>query len=113
MFYMEFRNWIGIILIVIGASLQVVSIYDTMIFRVVGFVLIVIGVAIFGTQRYIAYSERNQYNYGPSRKNTSLPIMGDIFNSTGQRTGGRKEEFGDSSSGLSGFSDGGGSGGGD
>ena len=110
---MELRNWVGIILIVIGASLQVVSIYETMVFRVIGFVLIAIGAAIFGTQRYIAHSERNQYNYGPNRKNTSLPIIGDIFNSTGQRTGGRKEEFGDSNSGSSGSSDGGGSGGGD
>lgn len=88
---MEFRNWIGIILIVIGTSLQVYGYYGETWVRVISFIIIVLGVAVFATQRYIASSENSEFNYGPSSKNTSLPLMGDIFNTSGQRTGGRTD----------------------
>ena len=104
---MEFRNWIGIIMIVIGTSVKVAGFYDGPWLRVVGFVLIVLGVFIFVTQRYIAYSEYREFRTGPSNKNTSLPIMGDIFNVSGQRTGGRTEDW-SSGSGSSGGDGGGG-----
>lgn len=106
---MELRNWIGVILIVIGTSVQISGFYDAPWLRIVGFVLIFIGVFTVGTQRYIAYKESKEYNYGPSSKNTSLPLMGDIFNTSGQRTGGRTDDW--SSGNSSGGSDG--SGGGD
>ena len=78
--------------------------------RVVSFIIIVVGVMVFATQRYIASKETSEFNFGPSRKNTSLPIMGDIFNTSGNRTGGRSEDSwsGDSSGGDSSGGDGGG-----
>ena len=91
---MELRNWIGIILIIIGSSLQVAGYYSEPWLRVVSFIIIVIGVFIFATQRYLAYSERDHYA-GSSHKNTSLPLMGDIYNVSGQRTGGRTNDSSD------------------
>lgn len=99
---MEFRNWIGIIMIVIGSSFQIAGFYDMTWLRIIGIVVIILGVFIFSTQRYIAYSEGREYNIGPSYKHTSLPLMGDIFNTSGQRTGGRTDDN---------YSDGGSSGG--
>lgn len=104
---MELRNWFGIILIVIGSSVQVAGFYDQTWLRIIGFVLIFIGFFIFITQRYISFKESQEYNYSPSQKNTSLPLIGDIFNISGQRTGGRKDDnFSSDSSGSNG--DGGG-----
>lgn len=103
---MELRNWIGIIMIILGSSVNVAGFYDATWLRVLGFVLIFLGVFIFATQRYIAYSEEREFRVGPSHKNTSLPLMGDIFNTSGQRTGGRTEDY--SSGGGSSGGDGGG-----
>ena len=89
---MEIRNWIGIIMIVIGTSLKVYGYYAEPWINVVAFVIIFLGLIIFATQRYIARKESSEFNYGPSSKNTSLPLMGDIFNTSGQRTGGRTED---------------------
>ncbi|TPV52218.1 hypothetical protein FJ444_21170 [Aestuariibacter sp. GS-14] len=89
---MELRNWIGIIMIVLGTSLQVYGYYSETWVRVLAFIIILIGVFVFFTQRYIARKEAAEFNYGPSAKNTSLPLMGDIFNTSGQRTGGRTED---------------------
>ena len=104
---MEIRNWVGIILIVLGSSLQIYGYYSETWVRVVSFIIIVVGVMVFATQRYIASKERSEFNFGPSRKNTSLPIMGDIFNTSGNRTGGRSEDSwsGDSSGGDGGGGD--------
>ena len=98
---MEIRNWLGIILICIGSSLQVYGFYSETWVRVVSVIIIIFGIAVFATQRYIASKEASEFNYGPSGKNTSLPVMGDIFNTSGQRTGGRTEDSwsSDSSSG--------------
>ncbi len=106
---MEFRNWIGIIMIAIGTSVLVAGFYDTTWLRIVGFIFIVLGFFIFATQRCLAYSESREFRVGPSNKNTSLPIMGDIFNTSGQRTGGRTDDW--SSGGGSSSGDGGGGGG--
>ncbi len=106
---MEFRNWIGIIMIAIGTSVQVAGFYEPVWLRIVGFIFIVLGVFIFATQRYISYSENREFRVGPSHKHTSLPLMGDIFNTSGQRTGGRTEDW-SSGNGSSG-GDGGGGGG--
>ncbi|GEA11105.1 hypothetical protein [Alteromonas sp. KUL49] len=89
---MEFRNCIGIFIIVIGTSLQIYGFYAEGWVSVVSFIIIFLGLVIFGTQRYIARKESSEFNFGPSQKSTSLPIMGDIFNSSGQRTGGRTED---------------------
>ena len=88
---MEIRNWIGIIMIVLGTSLQVYGYYSETWIRVISFILIILGVFVFATQRYIASKEASEFHYGPSNKNTSLPLMGDIFNTSGQRTGGRTD----------------------
>ena len=104
---MEFRNWVGLIMIVIGTSVQVGGFYDAPWLRIVGFVFIVLGVFVFVTQRYIAFSEEREFRTGPSNKNTSLPIMGDIFNVSGQRTGGRTDDW-SSGGGISGGDGGGG-----
>lgn len=95
-------------MITIGSSVQVAGFYDAVWLRIVGFVLIILGVFVFVTQRYIAYSEGREFRTGPSHKHTSLPLMGDIFNTSGQRTGGRTGDW-SSGSGSSG-SDGGGGG---
>ena len=95
---MEFRNWIGLILIVAGVSVQAAGFYFAAWLSVISFILITLGVVVFATQRYIDYKESNEINFGPSNKNTSLPIMGDIFNSSGQRTGGRTEDWSSSDS---------------
>jgi len=105
---MELRNWIGIILIIIGSAFQVAGFYDALWAKILSIVLIVIGFFIFGTQRYIAHKESRDFNYGVSNKNTSLPLMGDIFNTSGQRTGGRTDDW--SSGDSSGGGDGGGGG---
>jgi uncharacterized membrane protein YgcG len=107
---MEFRNWIGIILVIIGTTLQVTSFYTGVWLTVISVLLITLGVFIFATQRYIAYTERDNYNYGTQNSRSSLPLIGDIFNLSGQRTGGRREGFySKDSSSNGGFSDSGGS----
>ena len=103
---MELRNWIGIIMIFIGSGLLVSGFYGEQWLLIISFILIFLGAFIFATQRYIARAESREFNYGPSNKNTSLPLMGDINNVSGQRTGGRQEESSFSSSMDSGGGDG-------
>ena len=53
-------------------------------------VFIVVGVFIFMTQRYLdAEADRE---FGRGRNYSPIPRLGDIFNYSGQQTGGRREE---------------------
>ena len=100
---MEARNWVGIVIILVGVVLQPVGFMFAFWVQCVSAVLIVIGVFIFVTQKYIERSEANEYE---SRSEKGHVLPGDINENSGWGSGGRSESWSSSDS-----SDGGGGGG--
>jgi len=100
---MEARNWIGIIFIVAGIALQPVGWMFVFWLQILSFILIVIGVFIFVTQKYIEKKEEGEFAIG---KGKGSAVPGDVHDYSGWGQGGRSESWSSSN-------DGGGSGGGD
>ncbi len=100
---MELRNWIGIVIIVVGLILQPVGWMYTFWLQGLSFVLIVTGVFIFMTQKYFEKSAENEFGSGSGGKSGS-GMPGDIYGNNGWDKGGRSESWN---------SDSGGDGGGD
>jgi hypothetical protein len=95
---MELRNWIGLFILLIGVIIQPLGYLYAPWLKVVSFVLISIGTFVFIAQKYIDFKEEREFTIGSSHRNTSLPLFGDIFNFSGQRTGGRTEDWSSNSS---------------
>ena len=53
----------------------------------------ILGVFIFAIQRYISHSESREFRSESEKRHISLSLMGDIFNTYGQRTGGRTDDW--------------------
>ena len=101
---MEPRNWIGIIIILLGVILQPVGWMFVFWVQILSFVLITIGVFIFVTQKYINYKEEKEFV--SRRSGSGMP--GDIHENSGWGSGGRSESWSSEHGGQ-----GGGGGGGD
>ena len=91
---MEARNYIGIVLVIIGTTLIPIGWMFSTTVTVIGFVLFVLGLIIFMTQRYIEKSEEAEF--GGSGKGGS-PMPADIHDHSGWGSGGRSEGWSSSS----------------
>lgn len=87
---MELRNWIGIVIILIGVVLQPVGFMFVFWVQILSFVLIAIGVIIFATQKFIEYKEEKEFN---SRGSSGPGMPGDIHEYSGWGSGGRSESW--------------------
>jgi len=85
---MEPRNWIGIILVIIGVIIQPVGWMYTFWLQILSFVLIFIGVFIFVTQKYLDYSVARELS---GKGGSGMP--GDIHDSSGWGSGGRSDSW--------------------
>lgn len=99
---MEARNYIGLVIIIIGVGLQPVGWMYSWKAHVVSFVLIFIGVFIFATQKYLDYAFEKECR--ERERGRALP--GDIEGHSGWDNGGKTTAFQNSSD--FGGSDGGG-----
>ena len=88
---MELRNYIGLVLIVIGTSLMPVGWMYSQIIAFVGFLFLVLGAIIFYTQRAIRKEEAQELRYGSSQRGHDLPA--DIHGHSGWSRGGRSESY--------------------
>jgi len=91
---MEPRNWIGIVIILIGVILQPVGWIYLVWLQAVSFVLIAIGVFIFVTQKYIEHEEEKEFN--ARRRGSGMP--GDVHDNSGWGSGGRSDSWSSGSS---------------
>jgi len=87
---MEARNWIGIIIILVGVILQPIGWMFVFWIQWLSFALIFIGVFIFATQRYIEKLEEREFNGGSSGGHVKL---GDVHDYSGWGEGGRSESW--------------------
>ncbi|MDM8564894.1 hypothetical protein QUF74_04510 [Candidatus Halobeggiatoa sp. HSG11] len=101
---MELRNWIGIIIALVGAILQPIGWMYVYWIHALSFILIFVGILIFATQKYIEKSEEKEFGTGAHRDN--CPRLGDVHGYSGWNDGGRIESW----SSNNGGSDGGGGG---
>ena len=93
---MEARNYIGIIFVVIATTLIPIGWMFSPIITIIGFVLFVLGLVIFMTQRYIEKTEEAEFNR--SSKGGS-PMPTDIHDHSGWGSGGRSDGWSSSSDG--------------
>jgi uncharacterized membrane protein len=100
---MEARNYIGIVLVVIGTTLIPIGWMFSPVTTLIGFLLFVLGLVIFMTQQYIERSEEAEFSRFGKRGNGGMPT--DVHDHSGWGSGGRSEGWSSSHSG----SDGGGS----
>lgn len=92
---MELRHWIGFAFLIAGISLQPIGWMFFTWVHIVSFVLILVGVALVITDRYIEYSDGGKFwGYG----STALP--GDIHGYSGWDKGGRTEAWSTSQDGC-------------
>ena len=86
---MEPKNWIGLLILVVGVILQPIGYIYIFWLQAVSFILIFIGVFILLIQRHIKVSEDKEFRsyFGGS----GMP--GDIFGSNGWETGGRSDSW--------------------
>jgi len=101
---MEPRNWIGLIIIFIGVAIQPIGWMFYFWVQILSFILIVIGLLIFCTQKYLDYQVEKEFSSGSSN---GQGIPGDVHDHSGWGSGGQSSSWSSSDSG------GGDSGGGD
>ncbi|MFC1772171.1 hypothetical protein ACFL3A_02315 [Pseudomonadota bacterium] len=86
---MEARQYIGIVLVIIGTTLIPIGWMFSTITAVVGWVAFVLGLAIFITQRYIEKTEEAEF--GSGRGGSGIPT--DVHDHSGWGSGGRSESW--------------------
>jgi hypothetical protein len=85
------REIVGLALCCIGVALIPIGFYASRYLWVVACVVVVIGVALFWTER-VARNEKELANQ-PSNEPVRPDVPGDIHNYSGWRSGGRRNEI--------------------
>jgi len=87
---MEFRNWIGITIIVFGVLLLPIGWMFYFPLQIISFALIFVGGLIFFTNKYLDKSVENEFNSG-SRSGSAMPS--DVHDHSGWGKGGRSDSW--------------------
>ena len=93
---MEFRNWIGITIIILGVALQSIGWMFYFPLQIVSFALIVVGVMVFVTNKFLDKSVENEFKSGSS-SGSAMP--GDVHDYSGWGKGGRSDSWSSSQDG--------------
>ena len=87
---MEFRNWIGIIIIIPGVLLLPIGWMFYFPLQIISFGLIFVGVTVFATNRFLDKTVESEFN-GGSRSGSAMP--GDVHDHSGWGKGGRSDSW--------------------
>ncbi|MBI3547228.1 MAG: hypothetical protein HY081_11660 [Gammaproteobacteria bacterium] len=87
---MQPRNWIGLVIILVGVMLQPIGWMYIFWVQILSFMLIFIGVFIFATQKFLEKSVEKEL---ASERTSSRTMPGDIQDHSGWGEGGRSESW--------------------
>lgn len=95
---MNFREWLGLIVLVVSGALVPVGMYVSRLLWADTFIGVCVGAWLLYTERVLRREAQAEGEGGGSRL-TGREMPGDIHNYSGWRSGGRSESFESESSG--------------